>query len=134
MQITFYFALFCSLFEHISTVPQRISFVKASLPERFRINTCLPTSGLEDLVTSRLETCGVTSPVCVIGMGECQGSCALNPNCVAFTYTKTGRMCTHCDQSILSGQGLNIPHNEVMIAVERLEIYINGKKILYITF
>ena len=115
------------LFEHVASAPRRVSFVKASMPERFRINVCFPTSNLAGFVTSRLETCGVTSPFRVIGMGECQGSCNMNPNCVGFAYTKKNRMCTHCDASNLSGQGLSIPHDDVMIVVERLEAYINGE-------
>ena len=114
-------------FEHVSSAPRRVSFVKASMPERFRINVCFPTNSLPGFVTSCLETCSVTSPRRVIGMGECQGSCNMNPNCVGFTYTKSNRMCTHCDASNLSGQGLSNPHDEVMIVVERLEAYINGK-------
>ena len=133
MRIALFFIVLSLFFKNVFTLPRSISFVKASLPERFRINTCFPTRSLAGFVTSRLETCGVTSPVCVIGMGECQGSCAINPNCVGFAYTKTDRMCTHCDQSILSGQGLDIPHDEVIIAVERLEAYINGKH-LHIVF
>ena len=114
-------------FENVSSVPRRVSFIKASMPERFWINVCFPTSNLPSFVTSRLETCGVTSPFRVIGMGECQGSCNMNATCVGFAYTKSNRMCTHCHASNLSGQGLSIPHDDVMIVVERLETYINGE-------
>ena len=51
----------------------------------------------------------------------------MNEGCVAFAYTKNHRMCTHCEESNLCGQGLDIPHNEVMIVVEKLEAYINGE-------
>ena len=128
MRIIICIIFICFGSHNVLSVPQRHSFVRASLPQRFRINTCFPTSNLTHFLTTRLETCGVTSPFRVIGMGECQGSCVMNPDCVAFTYTKENRMCTHCDKSILQGQGLNTTaQDEIMIVVERLEAYINGK-------
>ena len=127
MRIFSFFVFVLLYFVHSSALPRRQSFNKASLTDRFRINTCFPTSSLPGFVTSRLESCGVTSPFPVIGMGECQGSCAMNERCAAFAYTKENRMCTHCEESNLCGQGLDFPHDEVMIAVERLEAYINGE-------
>ena len=100
-------------------------FVKGSHPEQFDFDTTLETRLLSQYVTSFLDTCAVTSPFAVRGLGECQGRCVLNPDCVALTYTTSDRMCTHCVQSRVSGQGLKLPHSKVMISTEAFERYGN---------
>ena len=96
-------------------------FVKASLPEKFEINTTLETRMLPQYVTSFLEMCAATSPFAVRGLGECQGRCVLNLDCVALTYTKSDHLCTHCVHSSVSGQGLKVPHSKVMISTQAFE-------------
>ena len=84
-------------------------FVKASLPEKFEINTTYDTQMLSQYVTSFLDMCAATSPFTVRGFGECQGRCVLDPKCVALAYTTSDRMCTHCVHSRSNGRGLKLP-------------------------
>ena len=121
-----YFAAVYILFEFVTSQEVGHTFVKASLPQRFDINTCFPAQNLSQFVTPFLNTCGVTSAFGVRGFGECQGSCTHNFNCVALAYTNSDRMCTHCEQSSATDDGMNLPHRDVMLAVEAFQTYVNG--------
>ena len=125
----FYVTFVCLTFGTVASRLEDIRhrFVRGSFPERFGIDTCISPQNLSQYVTSFLDTCTVTSPFVVRGFGECQGRCTQKENCVAFAYTTSDRMCTHCNESEEIGQGLKLPHCDVMIAMEPFGAYINRK-------
>ena len=105
------------------------TLVKASLINRYDVNTCENVTDYSDYVSQFVDTCSLSSVPAAASLRRCTRQCVTNSSCAAISYINTSSEgCRACLDTMADGSNsAALSIDTTFIAAEKFKRFIDGK-------